>query len=102
MRLTFVVLSAAALLSALSAIAQSPGPIVVPAAIDSTPAPDSALAPEKAQKDADDAAITATIALLQELKRQNDQTIKKQQAALEALDQLQKDADQIRIFSKRG
>ena len=95
MRLKFLVLSVA-LLTALGAIAQSPEPIVVPAATDSTPAP------ENAQKDADDAAITATIALLQELKRQNDQTIKKQQAALEALDQLQKDADQIRIFSKRG
>jgi hypothetical protein len=96
MRLKFLVLSTAALLTAVHAIAQSPAPIVVPAAIDSTPAP------EKAEKDADDATITAAIALLQELKRQNDQTIKKQQAALEALDQLQKDADQIRIFSKRG
>ena len=96
MRLKFLVLSVAALLTALSAIAQSPAPIVVPAATDSTPAP------ENAQKDADDAAITAAIALLQELKTQNDQTIKKQQAALEALDHLQKDADQIRIFSKRG
>jgi hypothetical protein len=96
MRLKFLVFSAAALFTVLDAMAQSPAPIVVPAAIDSTPAP------EKAQKDADDAAITAAIALLQELKTQNDQTIRKQQAALEALDQLQKDADQIRIFSKRG
>ena len=96
MRLKFLILSAASLLSALSATAQSPAPIVVPAAIDSTPAP------ENAQKDADDAVITAAIALLQELKAQNEQTIKKQQATLEALDQLQKDADQIRIFSKRG
>ena len=96
MWLKSLIFSAAALLSGFSAMAQSPAPIVVPAATDSTPAP------ENAQKDADDAAITAAIALLQELKTQNDQTIKKQQAALEALDQLQKDADQIRIFSKRG
>ncbi len=96
MRLKFLIFSAAALLTALGVMAQSPAPIVVPAATDPIPAP------ENAQKDADDAAITAAIALLQELKAQNDQTIKKQQAALEALDQLQKDADQIRIFSKRG
>jgi len=96
MRLKFLVLSVAVLFAALGAIAQSPAPIVVPAAIDTTPAP------ENAQKEADDAVITAAIALLQELKAQNDQTIKKQQVTLEALDQLQKDADQIRIFSKRG
>lgn len=96
MRIKFLVLGVAALLAGLSAIAQSPAPIIVPAATDSTPAP------ENAQKDADDAVITAAIALLQELKTQNDQTIKKQQATLGALDQLQKDADQIRIFSKRG
>jgi len=96
MRLKLLLLSAAVLFTAFDAMAQSPAPIVVSAAADSTPAP------ENAQKDADDAAITGAIALLQELKSQNDQTIKKQQAALEALDQLQKDADQIRIFSKRG
>ncbi|PYJ40488.1 MAG: hypothetical protein DME86_12015 [Verrucomicrobia bacterium] len=96
MRRKFFVLSVAALLAAFGTMAQSPAPIIVPAATDSTPAP------ENAQKDADDAVITAAIALLQELKAQNEQTIKKQQATLEALDQLQKDADQIRIFSKRG
>jgi len=96
MRLKLLLLSAAVLFTTFNAMAQSPAPIVVSAAADSTPAP------EHAQKDADDAAITGAIALLQELKSQNDQTIKKQQAALEALDQVQKDADQIRIFSKRG
>jgi len=96
MRLNFLVLSVVLLLTGLSAIAQSPVPVVVPAAIDSTPAP------ETAQKETDDPAITAAIELLQELKAKNDETLRKQQAALEALDQLQKDADQIRIFSKRG
>jgi len=96
MRLNFLVLSVVVLLTGLSAIAQSPAPVVVPAATDSTPAP------ETAQKETDDPAITATIELLQELKAKNDEMLRKQQAALEALDQLQKDADQIRIFSKRG
>ncbi len=39
---------------------------------------------------------------LQELKVQNDEILKQQQAALEALDDLQKEADQMRIYSKRG
>jgi hypothetical protein len=96
MRLKFLALSVAVLLTGLGAIAQSPAPVVVPAATDSTPAP------EIARKDTDDAAITAAIELLQDLKAKNDEMLRKQQAALEALDQLQKDADQIRIFSKRG
>jgi flagellar biosynthesis/type III secretory pathway chaperone len=39
---------------------------------------------------------------LQELKVQNDEILKQQQAALDALDELQKEADQMRIYSKRG
>jgi len=39
---------------------------------------------------------------LQELNAQNDEILKQQQAALEALDDLQKEADQMRIYSKRG
>ena len=38
----------------------------------------------------------------QELKVQNDEILKQQQAALDALDDLQKEADQMRIYSKRG
>ena len=96
MRFRFLALSVAVLLTGLSAIAQSPAPVVVPAATDSTPSP------ETVAKDKDDTAVTAAIELLQELKKQNNETLKKQQAALEALDQLQKEADQIRIFSRRG
>ena len=39
---------------------------------------------------------------LRELKEANEQILKKQQATLAALDELQKAADQIKIFSKRG
>jgi cell shape-determining protein MreC len=42
------------------------------------------------------------IKLLQELKAANEETVKKQQAALEQLDELQKAAEQIKIFTKRG
>jgi hypothetical protein len=39
---------------------------------------------------------------LHEMKAANEQILKKQQATLETLDELQKAADQIKIFSKRG
>jgi hypothetical protein len=48
------------------------------------------------------AEMAENIRQLQELKAQNDELLKQQQAALEALDDLQKEADQIRIYSKRG
>ena len=46
--------------------------------------------------------MEATMKSLRELKAANEQILKKQQATLEALDELQKEADQIKIFSKRG
>lgn len=49
-----------------------------------------------------EAAMAENIKQLQELKAQNDEILKQQQAALDALDELQKEADQIRIYSKRG
>lgn len=48
------------------------------------------------------AEIAANIMELQELKTQNEEILKEQQAALDTLEQLEKDADQIKIFSKRG
>jgi hypothetical protein len=74
---------------------QSPPPIIIQAATPvsapvATPAP---AAPES---------TTAAIKLLQELKAANEETLKKQQAVLEQLDELQKAAEQLKIFSKRG
>ena len=46
--------------------------------------------------------LSETINLLEDLRAKNEATLKQQQAILEALDQLQRDAEQIRIFSKRG
>ncbi|MGC3988247.1 MAG: hypothetical protein QM796_00915 [Chthoniobacteraceae bacterium] len=40
--------------------------------------------------------------LLQQIKASNADTITKQTATLQALDNLAKDADQVKIFSKRG
>ena len=44
----------------------------------------------------------STLQLLQEMQVTNDATIKKQEAALATLDELQKAAPEIKIFSKRG
>lgn len=68
--------------------AQSPTPVV------STPA--STPAATKS------APLSETIKSLRELKESNEQTLKKQEATLQTLDELQKAADQIKIFSKRG
>ena len=56
-------------------------------------------APAEAAKEQE---MAADIKELQELKAQNDVILKQQQAALDQLDQLQKEAEQLRIFSKRG
>jgi hypothetical protein len=92
-----VALAAAMVLVGLAVLAQSPAPIVMQAAPDVTPA-----ATSPPQNEADDADLIAEIELLQDLKAKNAETLKKQQAVLESLDQVQKDADQIRIFAKRG
>jgi hypothetical protein len=46
--------------------------------------------------------MTAAIKSLQEIKAANDETLRKQQNTLERLDDLQKAAEQIKIFAKRG
>jgi hypothetical protein len=46
--------------------------------------------------------LAANIQDLEELKAENEEILKQQQATLDTLDQLQRDAEQIRIFSKRG
>jgi hypothetical protein len=58
------------------------------------------LAPADAEKE--QAELAESIKELQELKAQNQEILKDQQAALETLEQLEKDAEQLRIFSKRG
>jgi acyl-CoA reductase-like NAD-dependent aldehyde dehydrogenase len=55
-----------------------------------------------AQKATDDSDVLAAIKSLEEMKAANEDMLKRQQVVLEALDQLQKEADQLRIFAKRG
>jgi hypothetical protein len=77
--------------------AQSQAPIVVqaasPAAAASTPLPSVTQ---------DSASLQATLKMLQEMKATNAETLKRQEAALQQLDEIQKAAEQLKIFGKRG
>ena len=70
----------------LQAAAPSPAAPAAPASASATPSPASADA----------------LSLLQEMKASNAAIIEKQEAALETLDALQKAAEEIKIYSKRG
>jgi len=70
--------------------------------IQPTPVPLHAAPPAPAEDAKQQAETAENIKQLQELKAQNDQILKQQQAALEALDEMQKEAEQLRIYSKRG
>ena len=76
--------------------AQTPMPIVVPAMTPAT-SPSTAAA----------AAVTTTsiqtmLKMLQAMKAANDELLKQQAATLEKLDEMEKAAQEIRIFTKRG
>jgi hypothetical protein len=76
--------------------AQSPMPVIVPAA---TPAVTLTQAPAGPENSV---SIQAALKLLQEMKAANEETLRKQAATLEQLDELEKAADQIKVFTKRG
>jgi len=69
-----------------------PTPVTMPTAPTTAPA-------EAAKEEME---MAANIKELLELKAQNDEILKQQQAALDQLDELQREAEQLRIFSKRG
>ncbi|HET9419179.1 MAG TPA: hypothetical protein VFO30_07550 [Chthoniobacterales bacterium] len=50
----------------------------------------------------DTESIPGAIKVLQEMKTANDEVLKKQEATLQALEELQKAADEIKIFGKRS
>lgn len=79
--------------------AQTSVPVIMQAA---TPAPAAAHA-SNANNAADAAQEAADLLeVVREMQETNAATIKKQQAALAALEELQKAADELKIFSKRG
>jgi hypothetical protein len=87
------IISAALLACAVIGVAQTPEP---------TPVTLQAATPVPVEDAKQQTEMAENIKQLQELKAQNDEILKQQQAALEALDELQKDAEQVRIYSKRG
>ena len=76
--------------------AQSSMPVIVAAA---TPAVTSSLAPAIPENSG---SIQAALKMLQEMKAANEETLRKQAATLQQLDDLEKAAEQIRVYSKRG
>ncbi|HJT80018.1 MAG TPA: hypothetical protein VJ719_02380 [Chthoniobacterales bacterium] len=78
--------------------AQQPTPpmVVVPAAGATSAPPAPTAAPASS-----DAAISAAIKVLEQTKAANDALLKKQEAILQQLDELQKAAEQLKTFSKR-
>ena len=90
---TLSVLAAALVISTSSA--QTPMPIVVPAMT-----PTTAQSPAAAAVTI--AATQTTLKALQAIKAANDEILKQQTATLEKLDELEKAANEIRIYSKRG
>jgi hypothetical protein len=102
MRQRALFMSAFAAMSVLAAKAQSPAPIVVQAASAATVSSNSASATTSPPAAQDSEALQAALKSLREIKAANDETLKKQEAALQQLDELQKTADQVKIFGKRG
>ena len=78
--------------------AQSPMPVIVVPAV--TPAIKSApAAPAPSEKSV---SLQVALKMLQEIKATNEETLRKQTATLEQLDELEKAADAIRLLSKRS
>jgi hypothetical protein len=83
-----------------AAHAQSPTPIIVQA-VTSTPAP-AAPAATPAAIAKNDADTEMQLKMLRQMKADNDDLLRKQEATLQRLDEIQKAAEQLKIFSKRG
>lgn len=77
-------------------LAQSPKPVIVQAATPAAAPSRAPVAPESSLS------LQAALKELQEMKAANEETLRKQAATLEQLDALEKTAEQIRIFSRRG
>jgi hypothetical protein len=99
MRRQVFFISLCAAMSIFTINAQSSQPIVVQAA---TPPPASSAAAAATAPIRDAVSVGESVKLLQEMKAANAETLKKQQAVLERLDEVQKAAEQIKIFAHRS
>jgi hypothetical protein len=88
----------ASVLAFASSRAQTPMPVVVQAAT----APADAAASKAGEVPTATASATSLMKMLQDMKAANEETIRKQAATLEQLDELAKAADQLRIYAKRS
>jgi hypothetical protein len=79
-----------------SAAAQTPTPIIVQAV---TPAPTNQ---SPVTAGVTTPATQTTLKVLQAIKAANDEILAQQKATLEKLDEMEKAANEIRIYSKRG
>ena len=78
--------------------AQSPAPVVIQAVT----SPGTAPVTTTAVASDDEASLAAVLKALQEIKTANEEALKKQEATLTQLDELEKAAEQIKVFTKRG
>lgn len=93
---TTISLGALALAFAVSGLrAQAPAPVMVQAA-------PTANVPVTQPPPAAGPGSQAALQLLNAMKAANAETLKKQEATLQQLDELQKAAEQIKVFTKRG
>ena len=92
---TLIVSIIAATVAVCTTDAQSPQPIIVPA-----------MTPATSQTTVATAVTTTstqtTLKVLQSIKAANDELLKQQEATLLKLDEIEKAANEIRIYSKRG
>lgn len=96
MNAKFLLMLAASTSLVIAVCAQSPAPVVIQAI-----APGAAPAPAVPAPIAP-ASSDATLKTLQEIKAANEAILSKQAAALEQLEEMEKSADQIKIYTKRG
>ncbi len=81
-----------------AARAQSPAPVVV-ATTSPVPVVSST---SKAAPAVNSVSMPLALKALQEIRLANEEMLKKQEAALQQLDELQKAADEVKFFSKRS
>jgi hypothetical protein len=96
MRATTILSFVAAFVLACTLPAQSPVPVIVPAATSAADASKGPAGPDNA------ASLQAALKVLQEMKAANEETLRKQEATLAQLDELEKAAEQIKIYTKRS
>ena len=94
----YVIFFFAVIFSALPLLS-SRGQTSVPIILQSASAAPAVVAKSAASTEGD---LKATLQLLQDMQATNAATIKKQEAALAVLDELEQAANELKIFSKRG